>query len=101
MGWADRHIEKLQAGETVTFRPHGNSMYPLIASGDQVEVIPLGDVELVVGDVVLCRVRGQQYLHLVKGLDGDQVQIGNNKGHINGWTPRDKCFGRVVRITTG
>ena len=32
MGWASRHIEKLRAGETVSFRPHGRSMTESIQS---------------------------------------------------------------------
>jgi len=33
MGWATGHIEKLRAGETVSFRPRGNSMTGKIESG--------------------------------------------------------------------
>src|SRR5204863_6971636 len=33
MGWATPHIEKLRAGETVSFRPRGNSMSGKIESG--------------------------------------------------------------------
>jgi hypothetical protein len=32
MGWATGYIAKLQAGETVSFRPRGSSMVPKIGS---------------------------------------------------------------------
>jgi hypothetical protein len=32
MGWASRYIQKLRAGETVSFRPHGRSMTGRIES---------------------------------------------------------------------
>jgi len=51
-----------------------------------------------VGDIVLCRVRGNDYLHLVKAVDGERFQIGNNRGHINGWVSRNSIFGRCVTI---
>ena len=34
MGWATGHIAKLKAGETVSFRPRGDSMVPKIRSGE-------------------------------------------------------------------
>lgn len=35
---------------------------------------------------MLCSVHGRQYLHLIKAKRGEQYQIGNNHGRINGWT---------------
>jgi hypothetical protein len=37
---------------------------------------------------VLCKVRGAEYLHLVKAIQGSRFQIGNNRGHVNGWWER-------------
>src|SRR4051812_34206648 len=94
-------IEELQAGRYVTIKPRGNSMTPRIESGQEVELRPVvSDVQygcvvadsLMVGDVVLVRVRGRVYLHLIKAIDGDRLQIGNNHGHINGWTQRTKVY---------
>src|SRR4051812_18329757 len=87
VAWADRYIEKLLAGEVVSFRPKGNSMKPKINSSDLVTVAPnLKDLKE--GDIVLCKVKGGQYLHLIKAekTDGDKklYLIGNNKNGING-----------------
>ena len=43
---------------------------------------------------------GRQYLHLVLGFDAvnGYVQIGNNKGHINGWTKIENVYGVVVKV---
>lgn len=95
MGWADHYIAKLQAGETVEFRPSGHSMSGIVNHRDLVVVAPCGD-DLEVGDVVLCKVAGSQYLHLVSALDGDRVQIANAKGRVNGWCRRSAVFGRMV-----
>lgn len=40
MGWASRYIQKLRAGETVSFRPHGQSMTGHIESG---QLATIGD----------------------------------------------------------
>jgi phage repressor protein C with HTH and peptisase S24 domain len=99
LGWATYHIEKLKKGETVAFRPKGNSMTPKIKSGQLCTVVPLqAHAPLVVGDVVLCRVRGAEYLHLVKAIREGQYLIGNNKGHTNGWVSGAAVFGVLVRV---
>jgi hypothetical protein len=99
MGWADDHVAALVAGKTVSFRPTGNSMQGKIDSGQLCTIAPIATTtELGVGDVVLCRVRGQTYLHLIKAIQGDRFQIGNNHGHVNGWTPRSRIFGRLIAI---
>jgi len=42
------------------------------------------------GDAVLCRVKGNTYVHLVKAVQGNgdkrRYLIGNNRGGTNGWT---------------
>lgn len=96
MGWASGHIAKLQLGETVSFRPRGTSMMPRISSGQLCTVEPVEIAALKVGDVVLCKVGGAEYLHLVKAIQGDRVQIGNMRGRINGWTRA--VFGRLVHV---
>ena len=97
MSWASPYLPRLARGETVTLRPRGHSMEPLIASGQQVTVEPIGSRPIEVGDVVLCRVRGQNYLHLVKAVQADRYLIGNNRGGINGWVSRRAIHGRWVR----
>lgn len=97
MGWATFHIEKLRAGQTVTFRPRGNSMTPKIESGQLCTVEPIKDPgTLQVGEIVLCKVNGSEYLHLIKAIRDGQFQIGNNHGRINGWTKA--VFGRLVSV---
>lgn len=101
MGWADGHIARLAKGETVQFRPRGNSMVGKISSGQLCTVTPLDTnaaAALAVGDVVLCRVKGNQYLHLVKAIQGERFQIGNNRGGINGWITRRQIFGRCTAV---
>ncbi len=100
MGWASAYIEALLRGETIQFRPRGNSMSGKIESGQLVTVVPLVDRMPHVGDIVLCRVNGRQYLHLVKAVSGERVQIGNNRGRINGWTSLQNIFGICTRIST-
>ena len=68
-----------------------------VESGQLVTVVPV-DRALEIGDIVLCRVGGNEYLHLVKAIDGDRHQIGNNRGGINGWVGKAAIFGRCVRI---
>lgn len=98
MGWAAHYIERLTQGETVLFRPRGNSMSGKIESGQLCTVVPLDSVALKVGDIVLCRVRGAEYLHLIKAIQGPRYQIGNNRGRINGWITVNAIFGRLESV---
>jgi hypothetical protein len=98
MGWAATHIEKLRAGETVQFRPRGHSMTGKVDSGNLVTVEPIVPADIRVGDIVLCKVRGREFLHLVKAIRGAQYQIGNNRGGINGWITANQIFGKCISV---
>jgi len=53
---------------------------------------------LAVGDIVLCRVRGADYLHLVKAIQDGRFQIGNNRGRINGSIGAAGIFGKCMKV---
>jgi len=99
MGWAIAYITKLKNGETVSFRPRGHSMKGKIESGQLCTVEPIEDFELLQkGDIVLCKVNGNEYLHLIKAIQGKRFQIGNNRGRINGWVGTNSIFGKCIRV---
>jgi hypothetical protein len=92
----NRKREKLESGETIITSERGNSMLPLIKSGQNVEIEPSTWAECEVGDIVYCKVKGNYYLHLVKAIDDKKgCQIGNNRGKINGWTKQ--IYGFVTK----
>jgi len=92
-----KKYERLLAGETIVSKEPGNSMLPLIRSKQPVRIEPATWEQVEVGDIVYCKVRGYFYTHLVKAKnDRRGCQIGNNHGHINGWTKQ--VYGRVVEI---
>jgi len=97
VSWANYHIEKLLMGETVKFRPKGNSMLPRIKSGQLCTVEPING-ELEVGDVVLCKVKGNQFLHLITAKKDLQYQISKNKGFVNGWITIKSIYGKLIKI---
>ena len=98
MSWATGYIDQLKRGATVQFRPRGGSMRGRIESGQLVTVEPVDPAALHVGDIVLCTVRGAQYLHLIKAMRGSRFQIGNNRGGINGWVAARAVYGRCIKI---
>jgi hypothetical protein len=99
MGWASQYIACLKEGETVQFRPRGSSMRGKIESGQLCTVEPVDPATLEVGDIVLCKVNGREYLHLIKAIQGARIQIGNNRGRINGWISTNSVFGRCTTST--
>ena len=90
-------LEKLQNRETFVTSEKGNSMVPLIKSGQDHKVEPATWETVEVGDIVYCKVKGNFYTHLVKSKnDSKGCLIGNNKGGINGWTKQ--VFGKVIEV---
>jgi hypothetical protein len=69
-----------------------------IESGQLVRVEPVLNRKLEVDDIVLCKVNGTHYLHLIKAIQGERFQIGNNVGRINGWVGINSIFGICVDI---
>src|SRR5215468_6383310 len=98
MGWASQYIASLGRGEAVRFRPRGNSMRGKVESGQLCTVEPVDPATLAVGDIVLCKVNGREYLHLVKAIQGGRFQIGNNRGRINGWVSGSGIFGKCIAV---
>ena len=98
MTWADGAIEALRSGRVATVRPHGNSMAGRVEDGQVVALDPPASAGVLVGDVVLVRVRGRVLLHLVKAADGRRFLIGNNRGGVNGWVGPDAVYGVAVGL---
>jgi hypothetical protein len=53
-----------------------------------------------VGDIVLVRVAGTTYLHLVSAVNAEagRVQISNNRGRVNGWTSFARVYGICIAV---
>ena len=69
-----------------------------IESGQLCTVVPADPADLDVGDIVLCKVRGSQYLHLIKAIRGGRFQNGNNRGRINGGVTAASIYGKCIRV---
>lgn len=98
MGWAMHYMAQLREGKTVSFCPRGNSMSGKIESGQLCTVDPMDVETLEVGDIVLCKVNGRECLHLIKAIQGERFQIGNNRGKINGWISSNGIYGKLLRV---
>lgn len=102
MGWAANYIKRLvEDREVVQFRPRGDSMRGKIDSGQLVTVEPISSFySLSHGDIVLCRVAGHEYLHLIKAIDVGERRflIANARGRENGWTSFDRIYGKVIKV---
>lgn len=98
MSWAKFAIEALRRGETVQVRPRGHSMRGRVNDGNLVTLEPCDTDTLQADDIVLVKVKGRDYLHLIKAINGKRFQIGNNRGGINGWVGPNCVYGRAIKI---
>jgi hypothetical protein len=96
----DATAASVAAGATISFRPTGSSMMPLIRSRQLVAVAPVEATSIEVGDLVLARVASTVYPHLVSAVEtgSGRVQIGNNRGRFNGWTNHARIFGSCTAV---
>lgn len=129
MNWAHHAILKLHAGEQATINPRGYSMKGRVESGDTVVVAPVpfddcpccdsreldhepewceccgGDLRIAnlsVNDIVLVKVNGKVYLHLISKIEGPaykrRYMIANNRGHENGWVKPAAIYGVAISV---
>jgi hypothetical protein len=98
MSWADNAIKELQSGKTVQIRPRGNSMKPKVKDGALVTLNPCQASELKEDDIVLVRVNGRVYLHLIKATRQGKFLIGNNRGGLNGWVGPQAIYGLATQV---
>lgn len=104
MSKASYIADLLLNGQTVTrYKEAGNSMLPIIKSNQPVDLEPItDDTVLEVGTIVFCKVKGNYHTHLISKIKGTgkstRYQIANNKGFVNGWIPKTKIFGKVIKI---
>jgi SOS-response transcriptional repressor LexA len=97
MNWR-QHAADLEKGLVIQFRPKGNSMTGKIESGQLCTISPFVE-EPQKGDIVLCKVKGRFCLHIIKAAKGNSYLIGNNRGHLNGWTSRTSIFGKCTEVS--
>lgn len=100
MTWATPAIATLKRGDPVRVRPRGGSMKGKIGARDLVTVAPCDPAALVVGDIVLVRVHGHDYLHLIKAIERERFLIGDNRGGVNGWVGPGAIHGVATQVET-
>lgn len=102
MSWAKFAIEKLQSGEIAQIRPRGHSMKGKVNDRDLVTLEPCNPEDLQQDDIVLVRVKGRVYLHIIKAIkqvkDQKRFLIGNNRGGTNGWVNMNAIYGIATEI---
>lgn len=108
MSWAQAYIKVLTEGDPgtiISFRPKGNSMTPRIESGQLCTVEKVTDFDSIeIGDVLLCKVNGYHYLHLVTSIKKIKkgtkkiFLISNNHGHDNGWCAPKAIYGKLIKV---
>ena len=69
-----------------------------VNDGDLVTLEPCDPGALQAGDIVLVKVKGRDYLHLIKAVNDGRFQIGNNRGHINGWVGHHCVYGKAIKV---
>lgn len=45
----------------------------------------------------LQKVEKMEKLHKIIAINGKRIQIGNNKGKVNGWTTKERIFGKYIK----
>ena len=91
-------VKHLMEGEECIVTGYGQSMTPVLKSGQSVRCIPVTEkTVLKKNDIVLCKVAGHFYLHKISAIKGGKTfQISNNHGHVNGWIGKKCIYGLVI-----
>lgn len=88
-----------EVGEAV-IKGAGNSMQPIISTGDLIYLKKVEPSKLRKGDAVFCKVNGNTFVHLIKAIDskGERFLIANNRGHTNGWAGTNNIYGLAIQV---
>ena len=85
-------ISELKHGNKIARFEYGNSLMPILESGEYCIVEPIKNIEDVkVGDVVVCNVSGHPMTHMVMMVSDSSSEkpffsIGDTSLHFYGWT---------------
>ena len=94
----DMARQQLVRGYPFRFFAGGRSMWPLIRSGSEVEVIPCAYDDIRRGDVVLIAPEERLILHRVVETASERVRIqGDARVSADGWFSRSEVLGRLPR----
>lgn len=92
----------IQEGHIASFKAPGNSMIPIIRSGDKIFVAPVKQNSVHVGDVIVfVQVRnGHVLAHRVVQLKSNRMLCkGDNVANsFDGWTLFEGVLGRVIKV---
>ena len=89
----------LAAGHGARFRVEGDSMYPVIHSGDYVQVVPCPVSELRRGDVILASTGRGLTAHRIVRIEPERVVTrGDNSLRADPAIDKAQILGRVVEV---
>lgn len=84
-------LNALLQGDSVARFEYGDSMKPILVSGEYCILSPIDVEDVKVGDAVFCKVNGYLMTHMVwmisnSSANGRQFLIGSSGGQLYGWT---------------
>jgi hypothetical protein len=98
MSWVKDALNSLGKTGVAEVRPHGGSMRGRIESGQLVTLVLASLEDVVKGDIVFVKWKGNYLLHLVLDKTGSEILIGNNLGKTNGWASAEAVLAKVVQV---
>ena len=72
----------------------GNSLYPILKSGQFCELIPISDGIIDTGDIVFCKVNGVYMTHMVEIVNNatGYCKIVDTQGNCYGWAKKEDVY---------
>jgi hypothetical protein len=98
MSWVKDALEQLSMGGQCVIYPIGQSMRGKIESGQKVLLSNQKLDEIIAGDVVFIRWKGNYLLHLLIEIKDDKILIGNNLGKTDGWIEKKDVLAKAIQI---
>jgi hypothetical protein len=92
--------QSLRAGQAVTIRTHGRSMWPILQDGDMLQVEPCELAEVQVGDILVCERSADLVVHrLIEPVAATLLTKGDAMLFPDPAHQPGALLGRVVAIT--
>lgn len=104
LSWQEEALTALQKDLPIQVRPRGHSMTGRINDGDMVTLEPCAAEALMSGTIVLVRIQGKRFshivLHSILSLEGGRFLIGSHQGRVDGWVDRGDIYGIATKVET-
>lgn len=101
MNWAINHIASLSKGLSVTVNHNCKNLTLYFKGVSSITITPLSEVNLIIGDDVLCKVKGNIVFRKIKYIRDNVFTVSDVGNNIDGRVTKTFIYGKCSTAIKG